>query len=234
MLFKNECLEPSAFLGWVIAMSQAAASLRPRAGRPTREQAEARHAELLDRALDHFLDKGYDQTTIDGIAADVGMTKRTVYARYADKASLFRASVRRAVERYRLPPEALDAAVTNDLKQSLINIAMVRLQLITSPQGLKLQRIINVESYRFLDIFKATYELAGRQTVDFLAELFECETQAGRLAIDKPILAATVFISMVISGPARLVMGDDPMPIEHLRERVAFCVNIFLEGTKPR
>ena len=62
-------------------MNETLAIRRPRAGRPTREQAEARHAELLDRALDHFLDKGFEQATIEAIAADVGMTKRTVYAR---------------------------------------------------------------------------------------------------------------------------------------------------------
>jgi TetR/AcrR family transcriptional repressor of mexJK operon len=234
MLFVHDCLEPTRFLGWIAAMSRTALLPRPRAGRPTREQAEARHAELLDRALDHFLDKGYDQTTIEAIAADVGMTKRTVYARYADKASLFRGAVRRAVESYKLPIEALENAITDDLAQTLINIAMIRLELITSPQGVKLQRIINVESYRFIDVFKNTYELAGRQTIRFLADFFEREAETGRLAVDQPLLAATVFMSMVISGPARLVMGDSPIAEDHLRKRVEFCVGIFLEGTKPR
>jgi len=215
-------------------MNEMALAPRPRAGRPTRAQAEARHAELLDRALDHFLDKGYDQTTIDGIATDVGMTKRTVYARYADKASLFRAAVRRAVERYKLPEKRLQAAVTDDITQTLNNIAMVRLELVTSPQGLKLQRIINTESYRFLDVFQDTYELAGRQTIEFLANLFDRETKAGRLAITDPFLAANVFMSLVISGPARLIIGSKRIPLKDLERRVAFCVGIFLEGTKPR
>ena len=52
-------------------MNEVTAINRPRAGRPTREQAEARHEELLDRALDHFLDKGFEQATIEAIAADV-------------------------------------------------------------------------------------------------------------------------------------------------------------------
>ena len=64
---------------------------RSRAGRPTREQAEARHNELLEAALDHFLDKGFEVATIEAIAQSVGMTKRTVYARYPDKIALFRA-----------------------------------------------------------------------------------------------------------------------------------------------
>jgi TetR/AcrR family transcriptional repressor of mexJK operon len=48
------------------------------AGRPTRKQAEERQAELLNCALDMFLDRGYEQTTIEAIAAAVSMTKRTI------------------------------------------------------------------------------------------------------------------------------------------------------------
>ena len=40
-------------------MNQATRPLRPSAGRPTREQAELRHEELLDRALELFLEKGF-------------------------------------------------------------------------------------------------------------------------------------------------------------------------------
>ena len=59
-------------------MSNASLRVRPKAGRPTREQAVARHQALLDTALDHFLRKGFELATIEAIADDVGMTKRTV------------------------------------------------------------------------------------------------------------------------------------------------------------
>src|SRR5690625_4918216 len=76
----------------------ASSPARGRPGRPTKAQTVARHAELLTVALDHFLDKGYDGATIEAIAAEVQMTKRTIYARYPDKASLFLAAVFRAIE----------------------------------------------------------------------------------------------------------------------------------------
>ena len=44
---------------------------RPAAGRPTREQAQARQAEMLDAALDMFLDKGFELTTMEAVAAAV-------------------------------------------------------------------------------------------------------------------------------------------------------------------
>jgi AcrR family transcriptional regulator len=215
-------------------MNEVSAISRPRAGRPTREQAEARHEELLDRALDHFLDKGFEQATIEAIAADVGMTKRTVYARYADKASLFRAAVRRAIERYAISEERIRETDVGDLAQTLTNLAMLRIDLVSTPQGLKLQRIIQTESYRFPDIFTDTYEIGAMPTIKFMARLLKRETTAGNLALDDPFGAANAFMSMVVTGPVRYILAASPLPPDELEKRVAFGVRLFLDGARPR
>lgn len=215
-------------------MNEVVAPQRPRAGRPTREQAEARNAELLERALDHFLDKGFEQATIEAIAADVGMTKRTVYARYADKAALFRAAVARAIEHYAIPEERIRATETDDLAQTLTNIAMLRIDLVASPRGLKLQRIIQTESYRFPDIFTDSYELGALPTIRFLADLLERETRLGNLAIDDPMMAANTFMSIAVAGPVRLILAASPLPKAQLDKRVAYGVRLFLDGARPR
>ncbi|HEY0960218.1 MAG TPA: TetR/AcrR family transcriptional regulator [Novosphingobium sp.] len=207
---------------------------RPRAGRPTREQAEARHQELLDRALEHFLDKGFEQATIDAIAADVGMTKRTVYARYADKASLFHAALLRAIERYSVSKEEIFATDVGDIEQTLINIAMLRIDLIASRRGLKLQRVIQTESYRFPGIFEQTYDLGARPTIDFLVSILQRETAKGHLAIAEPQMAANVFMSMAVSAPVRIILSGLPLSKEELDERLRFAVRLFLDGTRPR
>ncbi|MDG2005624.1 MAG: TetR/AcrR family transcriptional regulator [Novosphingobium sp.] len=207
---------------------------RARAGRPTKQQAEARQAQLLDHALDHFLDKGYEQATIEAIAGDVSMTKRTVYARYPDKASLFLAAVQRAIERYAVSSERIEATRTSELRQTLINIAMLRIAAVAEPVGLKLQRIINTESYRFPEIFRSSYELGAMPTVQFLAAILADETDRGILAIDDPNMAANVFMSMVVSGPVRFLTSGNPLRDDDLHERVAFAVQLFLEGAKPR
>lgn len=132
----------------------ASASLgRPRAGRPTAAQADARHHELLDTALTLFLEHGYEQTTVEGIAAATGMTKRTLYARYPDKSALFRAAVARAIDRSVTARAALDALDERDLEATLVAVAHARVDHAMTPAGLRLQRVINAESYRFPEIF---------------------------------------------------------------------------------
>ncbi|WP_159867494.1 TetR/AcrR family transcriptional regulator [Novosphingobium sp. 9U] len=205
-----------------------------RSGRPTREQAQARQAELLDRALDHFLDRGFEQATIEAIAADVSMTKRTVYARYPDKAALFLAAVRRGIDRLALAPESIAATRADDLERTLIAIARLRIDLVSTPQGLKLQRIINTESYRFPEIFTTYYDVAARPTVRFLADVLQAEAKAGRLVIDQPMLAANTFMSMVVGGPVRFITSGHPLEPDEIEARVAFAVRLFLQGARPR
>ncbi len=215
-------------------MNENSAIISPRAGRPTREQAEARHELLLDRAIDHFLEKGFERATVEGIAADVNMTKRTVYARYPDKETLFRAAVERAIRRFAVSQEIIEATRDKDFRQTLTNIAMLRIKVVSTDEGLKLQRIINTESYRFPDIYTTYFEIAARPTSTFLTKLLTEENEAGRLAVDNPGMAAVIFMSMVIGGPVSLIVSGNPLPREQLKERVAFGVNLFLEGAKPR
>src|ERR1700730_17652404 len=86
----------------------ATSNMRRGAGRPTTEQAEARHGELLDAALDLFLEHGFELTTIEMVAARINMTKRTVYALHPQKARLFRGAVQRAIERQIVAQDVLE------------------------------------------------------------------------------------------------------------------------------
>jgi TetR/AcrR family transcriptional repressor of mexJK operon len=87
------------------------------AGRRTADAraAGAASRELLNVALDTFLEKGFEQTTMEEIAIRVGMSKRTVYARYEDKDAPVQAAVQRAIERYTVPASEVEALATDDL-----------------------------------------------------------------------------------------------------------------------
>lgn len=205
-----------------------------RAGRPTREQAEARQIALLDCAFEHFLDRGFDSATIEAIAADVNMTKRTVYARFPDKAALFRAALRRGTERRAASRATIEATRHDRLDETLVAIAMLRITLVASPEGTRLQRLINTESYRFPDIFQTYYDIAARPTVQFLADILAAGNAAGELAIPDPMLAANVFMSMVVSGPVRFITSGNALDDEDIDRRVRFAVDLFLKGATPR
>ncbi|RDH78735.1 TetR/AcrR family transcriptional regulator [Mycolicibacterium moriokaense] len=211
-----------------------AADRRPRAGRPTREQARQRHDELLDCALDVFLDNGFERSTMDAIAASTGMAKRTIYGLYPDKAALFTAAVQRAVDRWIVPIDDLYAVETDDLEETLIAIARMRLESFTSPAGVALQRILNAEGYRFPDLFRLAYEQGTRPALKFIADVLARHAATGSIDISDPELLGTAFLSMVVGGPATGVMWGYVLDADALDQRIRVFVRLFLDGVRPR
>jgi len=212
----------------------ATSTMRRGAGRPTTEQAEARHQELLDAALEEFLEHGFELTTIEMIAARINMTKRTVYARYADKASLFQGAVQRAIERQIVASDVLEGFDNGDLMETLASIARLRIGQVMTPNGLRLQRIINTESYRFPEIFTANFEQSAKPVIDFVAGLLDRAIVTGQIAPTDSGLAASAFTSMVISGQVRaIVSGRLPTKAE-MDKKIYFTVGLLLDGLRPR
>ena len=212
----------------------ATSTMRRGAGRPTTEQAEARHEELLDAALEEFLEHGFELTTIEMIAARINMTKRTVYARYTDKASLFRGAVQRAIERQIVPQHVLEGFDQGDLAATLESVARLRIGQVMTPNGLRLQRIINTESYRFPGIFTDNFEQSAKPVLDFVAGVLDRAIAAGQIAPTDSGFAASAFMSMVVGGQVRaIVSGRLPTPAD-LDKKVHFTVHLLLDGLRTR
>ncbi|PXW32763.1 TetR/AcrR family transcriptional regulator [Nocardia sp. 348MFTsu5.1] len=203
-------------------------------GRPTKAQAEARHELLLDRAFEIFLEKGFEQATIDGIASTVHMTKRTVYARYEDKAALFRAAVQRSVDRWIVSIETMRAVETDDLEETLTAIARIRVKSAMSPSGVQIQRILDAEAYQFPDISRLYYEQGTLPAIAYIAEVLERHAEAGAIEVDQPELLGNAFLSLVVSGLARGAIWGTALDEEEIEESIRFGVRLFLDGVRPR
>src|ERR1700683_5816383 len=65
-------------------------------GRPTRQEAERRHAVLLETAIRLFLEHGLDAVSVDEIAKQSAVAKRFIYGRSRDKSDLFVAAIEHA------------------------------------------------------------------------------------------------------------------------------------------
>jgi AcrR family transcriptional regulator len=205
-----------------------------RAGRPTRAQAAQRHEELLSVALDIFLERGFEQTTMEEIATCVGMSKRTVYAYYEDKPALFKAAVRRAIELYTVPREAIEAVVTDDLEETLLAIARQRIANLTTPVSNKLQRILGTQSFRFPELFNESFEKGAGPVIDVLCELFARHSAKGEITVTEPQRAATSFLSLAAGGPARVIASGNVLEPDEIESRIHFAVALFLNGLRRR
>ena len=195
---------------------------RRRPGRPTLS-----NEQLLDKALDLFLAQGFERTSIEGICQAAGMAKRTVYARYGDKESLFKAALTRAIEDWIVPVEALRAAESDDLEASLLAIGRLLVANLMSPAGLRLLRLTNAESGRMPEIGAYNVQAGTQPTIDFLADLFARRSAQPR---ELAALAGQAFLNLVVGGPALTAawgVAGDPAGVEtHTR----YAVRLFLHG----
>lgn len=167
---------------------------------------------------------------MEEIAIQVGMSKRTVYARYEDKGSLFKAAVRRAIERYTVPRSALEAIATDDLAHTLAAIARLRIANVATPVATKLQRILSAQSYRFPELFNAAFEEGAGPTIGFLKDLFVRYSAQGIIQVTEPQRAATAFLSLVVGGPARIIVSGNKLDDAEIERHIHFAVGLFLVG----
>ena len=72
------------------------AKRRPRGPRWERRKG-ARPSELLDAALEIFVERGYAAARLEDVAAKAGVSKGTLYLYYDNKEELFKAVVRRSI-----------------------------------------------------------------------------------------------------------------------------------------
>jgi AcrR family transcriptional regulator len=196
-------------------------------GRPSRAQSEARDRELLDRALDLFLERGFERTTIEAIVDSVGMARRTVYARYGDKITLFKAALQRAIDDWVVPPEQLAAAETDDLEATLLAVARLMLTHVHSPLGLKLTRIAGAEVFERPEVAAYLWERTAKVSLDFLADLFRRRLSSA--AADDLALA---FVLLVVEGSSQAKLWR-AVPEAEFGRQVTFRVRLFLDGARP-
>ena len=204
-----------------------------RGGRPTREDAARLGERIIAIATRQFLNQGFGATSIEGVAAEAGISKRTFYHRFRDKPDLFRAVVRRLITHWATPFEAR-LADAQPLEATLMMVAQQILTAALSPEALALYRLLIAEAPRFPELAHIVSEqsTAGGNR---LAQLFQRAARDGSLAIEDADFAAAQFVNMVLAGPRRAALGlGAPMSAQELERWMRRTVTLFLDGARPR
>ena len=196
-----------------------------RQGRPTLTDDQ-----LLDIALDLFLENGFERTSIDAITAAAGMAKRTVYARYADKVALFKAALTRAIENWIVPLDRLRLAESDDLEETLRRIGQMLLANLLSPLGLRLLRLSSAVSGRMPEIAAYNTRIGTEPTLAYLADLFRRRLLAPDSHQSEADELALAFLHLVVGGPASTAAYGMQLYDEAHSRHTHYCVKLFLQG----
>jgi AcrR family transcriptional regulator len=220
----------------VIAVGEGGASAplkARRGGRPSRTDALQLRERILEVATEVFLSAGYGSTTIEAVAARAGISKRTFYHRFNDKADLFAAVVHRIIERLRPPPEVplLEGATLHDV---LRRLARLILSAALQPSAIALHRLVTAESARFPELIRAVNaEGATKEAKALIGDLLVREIPDPRFTAARRTFAAEQFLHMVVAQPQRRAMGlGTPMSAGELDAWAEDVVALFLNGCR--
>ena len=217
------------------AETAAAEPCRPsRGGRPSREAAQQLGEQIVDAATELLLEQGFAATSIEAVCARAGVSKRTFYHRYADKAVLVRAVVARLIDAAR-PPAPAPAA--GDVAAALRTLGAAVLDAALSPRIIALHRLIVAESHRFPELLDAVAVSGGRDRV--VAQIVELLQHASpQLGAADAAFAANQFLQLIVSLPQTRMLGlGQPLDAAQRTQWVARSVDLFiggLRGLSPR
>lgn len=169
----------------------------PTSSRSPRQRSERKHAAILAAAQSLFVAEGYERASVDAIAAQAQVSKRTVYDHFGDKRALFQrvleqvdgavvATVRAAIEE----------EITDDreLRESLVAFAArVTTRTFPSPAYATFRRLER-QRRTVPQAHGPGTEVPERMLEQRFAELVD----AGRLRAADPALAARHFTALTV------------------------------------
>lgn len=193
-------------------------------------------AQALDAARRVFLADGYHATSLEHVAAEAGLAKRTLYNLYVDKDALFRETILSAIGTADEFARSLADAVrrVEDVSRELPEIGVRLAEATLLGPAVPLRRLLVMESGRFPDLVSEYRSRAPEAVISALAALFADMASAGHLEIDDPTLAAEHFAFLVMGADLDrgTFTGEHP-PRGRVRKHALLGAEAFLRAYLP-
>jgi TetR/AcrR family transcriptional repressor of mexJK operon len=210
-----------------------AVSTQPLRGRPTQAEALAIEHRLRQAAIDSFVDNGFEGTTMEAVAAAAGITRRTLYAKYADKQALFAAVIPQALADMPFLGMAIEVS-DGDLTNSLRQMARQIVQRLIDPKAVKLRRLAILEAGRIAELDPVEGADMWSTSLRSIVQLLASHAEASEIVADDPEAAADLFLAMVAGSPTMWADFGLFRSTEELDRHIARAVDLFLSGILPR
>lgn len=195
-----------------------------------------KHQAIVDAATKLFLDAGYGAVSMDAIAAEAEVSKRTVYCHFSGKDGLFAAVMASLCERAggsdRMV-EILDPA--RHPKEALTRFGIEFLTLLTSQEGIAIYRVVVAEAGRFPELGEVFYNTGPKRTIEGLSAFLAEKHSMRELTVPNPAKAAEHFVDLIKGGlHLRLVLGvAKPPTTTEITVEVDAAVKTFLRCFQP-
>jgi TetR/AcrR family transcriptional regulator, mexJK operon transcriptional repressor len=154
---------------------------------------------VLDAATALFMAHGYGAVSMDAVARAAGVSKATLYAYFSSKDQLFATIIREACQHTIDFTDFLPGS-DPDIRATLTNFAGRMLRFLLEERALAIHRVVISESVRFPELGRAFYDNGPAVFRRVFSEWLAEHTNAGRLAVTDPAMAADQFIGLLRGG----------------------------------
>ena len=199
-----------------------------------REGAPSKRASIERAALALFLRDGFARTSVDAVASEAGVSKRTVYDYYGDKQSLFLDVLARTQaahqDHFRELIDQTLPADAPDLEAALIAFGRAFSSGVTqAPDRTAMVRLIVAEAAHFPELLDRFRGVGPQQQM--LADRLAHFAARGLLDLPDPVEAAA-YLGILVTARAndRTLYGTRPIPDHELVELVTSGVRVFLRA----
>ncbi len=163
----------------------------------------AKRRSIVKAAARVFMASGYGAASMDQIASVAGVSKQTVYNHFSAKDALFEEIVGGKCEEL-MGANGLSETRGGDPETVLADAARAFLTVVLSDESVTLYRVILSECERFPELAEAFYRAGPKAAIDRLSTYLEEIAARGKLNIDDPKGAASMFFAMLRGEPYML------------------------------
>jgi len=193
---------------------------------------------IIEAATRVFCRDGYVGASIDGVAAEAGVSRQTIYNQIGDKEKLFAEVVRAITERssaVMVRTLASFPSKPHDIENELIEFATrLTRNCICDDDGIALRKLIENEGRRYPELFETWKEYGPRRNWPAIAGRFARLAADGEIHLDDPDLAARQFMALISAD-----LPDSPAPEEcpseaDVRRAATNAVRTFMRAYPPK
>ncbi len=191
----------------------------------------ARRAALMEAAASVFIRDGYAAASMDRVAAEAGMSKRTLYRLFPSKAALFEATIHDS-----LAPTPFDPAHAHapDPRTALTGILEASGRHLLAWRRTGILRLVIAEQARTPELAETVHRVLVRRGATALQRVIAAEMERGRLRPGDPEATGRMLYGMAFgSTQIRLLLGVRQLPsAEEIVELARDAVEVFLNGAR--
>jgi len=211
--------------------SPAKTAAEPRAddGHRRERRKQARPGELLDAALDLFVEKGFAATRAEEVAQRAGVSKGTLFLYFPSKEELFEAILLLMWERSQSPDE-LAYASARPLRDQLMDLLAQKMRLLNDASFIDLSRVAMADLMHMPERARGiTAKLSAKE--EGLPRWLRAAQQDGRLRATMDVPYAAQQLQGMVKAFAfwpQLAMGQPPLSAAQQQQVLGDAVDMFL------